>query len=79
MMTGRAWWPGGREVSDGIWEAIDGDQYRRQWRNQWGDGGRGCGRVFRDGATVIFDHVSGTKGTRERYAYLLLSGNPHGL
>lgn len=71
-MTGRVSWFGGDEVATGVWEMSPDDLYCRAWGNEWGAGQRGCFRVSRAGETLVFDHVSGSRGDANRYVYRLL-------
>lgn len=75
----RIWWAGGEERASGRWEVTDRGIYCRIWDNHWGGGERGCFRVSRSGDTLVFDHVSGSRGDADRYAYQLQAGNSHGL
>jgi len=74
-MTGRVYWSGGEELATGVWEISPDGLYCRTWSNQWGAGKRGCFRVSRSGETLVFDHVSGSRGDDERYVYRLLPGD----
>jgi len=78
-MTGLVSWSGGQEVASGIWEVSADGLYCRTWHNEWGAGKRGCFRVSRSGETLVFDHVSGSRGDADRYVYRLLTGDPYGL
>ena len=74
-MTGRVSWLGGEEVARGVWDVTVDGLYCRTWDNEWGAGQRGCFRVWRDGGTLVLDHVSGTRGDANRYVYHLQPGN----
>ena len=76
-MTGRVSWSGGQERATGVWDISPDGLYCRTWSNEWSAGRRGCFRGSRDGDILIFDHVSGSSGDAERYAYRLVPGNPH--
>ncbi len=78
-ITGRVSWSGGEEVASGVWDISPEGLYCRAWNNDWGDGRRGCFQVRRSGDVLVFDHVSGSRGDADSYAYRLLPGNPHGL
>jgi len=78
-MTGRIAWSGETELGQGTWELTPDGLYCRTWDNDWGGGGRGCFKVSRTPHTLVFEHVSGTRGSATRYVYLLLPGNPYGL
>lgn len=78
-MTGRVSWTGGQELATGVWALSPDGLYCRAWGNHWGAGQRGCFRVSRGAETLVFDHVRGSRGDRDRYAYRLLPGNPRGL
>jgi len=78
-ITARIWWSDGHDDAAGTWEVTPDDLYCRTWSNNWGNGKRGCFRVHREAATLVFDHVSGSRGDADRYTYLLLPGNPHNL
>jgi hypothetical protein len=74
-ITGRVSWSGGEEVADGVWEVTPEGLYCRTWKNDWGAGQRGCFQVRRDSDVLVFDHVSGSGGDAERYAYRLRSSD----
>jgi hypothetical protein len=75
-IAGRVSWSGGEEVASGVWDISSESLYCRTWNNNWGDGRRGCFQVWRGGDVLVFDHVSGSPGDDDRYAYRLLPKEP---
>lgn len=78
-MTGRVAWSGGGETATGAWEVTADGLYWRTWNTTSGAGERGCFAVSRENGTLVFDHVSGTRGDSARYLYEPVPGTPHGL
>ncbi len=75
-ILGRVTTAGGEERVTGDWDVTGDDLYCRTWSNHWGGGKRGCFRVSRAGDSLIFEHVSGSSGGAERYAYHWRAGKP---
>jgi len=77
-MAGRVSWSGGEESAAGVWDLSSEGLYCRAWSNKWGGGKRGCFRVSLAGETLVFDHVSGSRGDADRYVYELVPGKHEG-
>ena len=93
-MTGRVTWSGEEQLGQGTWALSPEGLYCRTWQNEWGGGKLGCFRAsitpqapteesdapaLVAPRSIVFDHVSGSRGDAERYTYLLIPGNPYGL
>ncbi|MBY8976053.1 hypothetical protein KHP62_09565 [Rhodobacteraceae bacterium NNCM2] len=60
-MVGMSTWDGGTKSGSGIWEVKD-DLICEDWDNDWGGGEYGCSAYYREGDTITYTHVSGSKG-----------------
>ena len=74
-LFGRSWWDGGEETATGKWEITDEGLYCRDWDNDWGGGGYGCLRMYRDGDKIVYDWASGSKGKNPTGTMLPVKGN----
>ena len=78
-LIGRSWWQGGEETATATWEIKDDGLLCRDWDNDWGGGGYGCARMYRDGENIVYDNVSGSAGKYPSLTLTLSEGNAFNL
>lgn len=58
-LAGRSWGNVPEETGAGSWRVETDGRYCRKWDNAWSGGEWGCFKVYREGATLQLERVSG--------------------